>query len=84
MEDETYKALDKLSNNSQPWNFSSYQDKSICTPKKGGIYEIKDTDLKIKIDALTKNVNALAMGSPSMLPTHSMLIVVPSVLVLCT
>jgi hypothetical protein len=39
--DLSYKALDKLSNNSQHWDFSSSQDKSARNPKKGGIYELK-------------------------------------------
>ncbi|XP_059446553.1 uncharacterized protein LOC132178112 [Corylus avellana] len=60
---EVYNALDKLSDNSQQWDFSSCQDWSTCAPKKGGIYEIKeDTDLSIKIDALTKKVDALTVG----------------------
>ena len=63
MKEEAYKALDKLSNNSQQWNFSSCQDKSAYIPKKGGIYEVKeDTDLRIKIDVVTRKVDALAVG----------------------
>ena len=61
--DETYKALDKLSDNSQQWVFLSCWDRSARIPKKGGIYEVKeDTELRIKIDALTKKVNALTVG----------------------
>jgi hypothetical protein len=61
--DEAYKALYKLSDNSQQWDFSSYRDKSIHAPKKGGIYEIKeDSDLRIKIDAHTKKVDTLTVG----------------------
>ena len=61
--DEAYKALDKLSENSQRWDFSSCQDKYAHILKKGGIHEVKeDTDLRIKIDALSKKVDALAVG----------------------
>jgi hypothetical protein len=41
----------------------SCQDKFACIPKKGGTYEVKeDTDLRLKIDALTKKVHALFVG----------------------
>jgi hypothetical protein len=33
-EDEAYKAFDKLSNNSQQWDFSSCWDRSARIPKK--------------------------------------------------
>jgi hypothetical protein len=52
-----------LSNNSQQWDFSSYRDKSARIQKKGGIYEVKeDIELKMKIDALTKKVEALVVS----------------------
>jgi hypothetical protein len=58
--DLTYKALDKLSDNSQQWDFLSCRDKSARIPKKRGIYELKgETELKI---TLPKKVEALAMG----------------------
>jgi len=54
---------DKLFDNSPQWDFSSCRDKSARIPKKGGIYEVKeDSDLKMKIDALTRKVDALAVG----------------------
>jgi hypothetical protein len=63
MGDLAYKALDKLSDNSQQWDFSSFKDKSTRIPKKGGIYELQgDTELNMKIDALTKKVDALTVG----------------------
>lgn len=38
-------------------------DKSTRIPKKGGVYKIKeDIDLKMKIDALTRKVDAPAVG----------------------
>jgi hypothetical protein len=41
----------------------SCRDKFARIPKKGGIYEVKeDTDLRIKIDALTMKVDALVVG----------------------
>jgi len=52
-----------LSDNSQQWVFSSYRDKAACIKKKGGIYEVKeDFKLKMKIDALTKKVDALVVS----------------------
>jgi hypothetical protein len=55
--------LDKLSNYSQQCDFSSFQDKSACIPKKGDIYELKrETELNLKIDALTKKVDVLIVG----------------------
>ena len=63
MGDLAYKALDKLANSSQVWDFSSCQDKSTCTPRKGDIYELKgETELNMKIDALTKKVEALSVS----------------------
>ena len=61
--DLAYKALDKLADSSQVWDFSSCQDKSARTPKKEGIYELKgETELNMKIDALTEKVEALSVG----------------------
>ncbi|XP_062161989.1 uncharacterized protein LOC133869023 [Alnus glutinosa] len=45
------------------WDFSSYRDRSARIQKKGGIYEVKeDVELKMKLDALTKKVDALVVG----------------------
>ena len=64
MGDLAYKALDKLSNYSEVWDFTSCWDKSARTPKKGGIYELKrETELTMKIDALTKRLDALGVSS---------------------
>jgi len=61
--EEAYRTLDQLSNNSQQWDFSSYRDRSARIQKKGGIYEVKeDMELKMKLDALTKKVDALVIG----------------------
>jgi hypothetical protein len=58
-----YKALDKLSDSSQVWDFTSCRDKSAHIPRKGGIYELKrETEMNMKIDALTKRLDALAVG----------------------
>jgi len=60
---EAYRTLDLLSNNSQQLDFSSCQDKSARIQTKGGIYEVKeDIELKMKLDALTKKVDALIIG----------------------
>jgi len=64
-----------LFDNSQQWDLLSCRDKSARIPKKGGIYEVKeDIELKMKIDAHAKKVDALVVGKS--LPTHSMVIVV--------
>ena len=61
--DKAYKALDKLSHNSQQWDFLSCLEKPTCIPMKGGIYKLKiDAELNMKIDDLTKKVDALAMS----------------------
>jgi hypothetical protein len=53
MGDLAYKALDKLADSSQVWDFTSCRDKFARAPKKGGIYELKgETKLNMKIDAL--------------------------------
>jgi hypothetical protein len=39
--DLAYKALDKLADNSQQWDFTSCRDKSAQNPKTGGILELK-------------------------------------------
>jgi hypothetical protein len=53
MGDLAYKALDKLADSSQVWDFTSCRDKFARAPKKGGIYELKgETELNMKIDAL--------------------------------
>jgi hypothetical protein len=61
--EEAYRTLDQLSDNSQQWDFSSCRDKAAHIQKKGGIYEFKkDVELKMKIDALTKKVEALVVS----------------------
>jgi hypothetical protein len=70
-EDLAYKALDKLADSSQVWDFTSYQDKSARVPKKGGIYKLKgETEMNMKIDALTKRLDALSTG-PSINAAHT-------------
>jgi len=44
----------------------------------------EDIELKMKIDALTKKVDALVIGKSINAANHSMLVALPSVLVLCT
>jgi hypothetical protein len=61
--EKAYRTLDQLTDNSQQWDFSSYLDKSVRIQKKGGINEVKeDIELKMKLDALTKKVDALVIG----------------------
>jgi hypothetical protein len=66
-----YKALDKLADSSQVWDFTSYWDKSARAPKKGGIYELKgETEMNMNIDVLTKRLDALSTG-PSINAAHT-------------
>ena len=63
--DLAYKALDKLVDNSQQWDFMSCRDKSAQSPKKGGIHELKgETKLNLKMEAIVKRLDALNMGRP--------------------
>ncbi|XP_021834176.1 uncharacterized protein LOC110773973, partial [Prunus avium] len=58
-----YEFLENLSVNSQQWDFSNTLDKQIREPKKGGMYEVRsDSDLGIKIESLTRKVEALALS----------------------
>ena len=66
-----YKALDKLFDSSQVWDFTSCRDKSAHAPKKGGIYKLKgETEMNRKIDALTKRLDAVSTG-PSINAAHT-------------
>jgi hypothetical protein len=72
--DLAYKALDKLSDSSQVWDFTSCRDKSARAPKKGGIYELKgETEINMKIDVLTKRLDALSTG-PSINAAHTYIV----------
>jgi hypothetical protein len=63
--DLAYKALDKLADNSQRWDFTSCRDKSARNPKKGGIHELKgETELSSKMDAIVRRLDALSIGQP--------------------
>jgi hypothetical protein len=69
--DLAYKVLDKLVDSSQVWDFTSCRDKSVHPPKKGGIYELKgEIEMNMKIDALTKRLDALSTG-PSINAAHT-------------
>jgi hypothetical protein len=64
-DDLAYKALDKLADNSQLWDFTSCRDKSARNPKKGGIHELKgEAELNLKMDAIVKRLDALSLGKP--------------------
>jgi hypothetical protein len=63
--DLAYKALDKLANNSQQWDFMSCRDKSARNPKRWGILELKgETELAQRMDAIVKRLDALNVGKP--------------------
>jgi hypothetical protein len=61
--DLAYKALEKIADNSQHWDFTSCRDKSARTPKKGGILESKgETELAQRMDAIVQRLDALSVG----------------------
>jgi hypothetical protein len=63
--DLAYKALDKLADNSQQWDFMSCRDKSARNPKKGGIHELKgEAELNLRMDVIVKRLDALNVGQP--------------------
>jgi hypothetical protein len=63
--DLAYKALEKIADNSQHWDFTSCRDKSARNPKKGGIIELKgDTELSQRMDAIVRRLDALSVGKP--------------------
>jgi hypothetical protein len=63
--DRAYKALDKIADNLQQWDFSSCRDKSVQITKQGGIYELSgEVEMKLKIDALTKRLNTFNVSRP--------------------
>jgi hypothetical protein len=63
--DLAYKALEKIADNSQHWDFTSCRDKSARNPMKGGILELKgDTELSQRMDAIVRRLDALSVGKP--------------------
>lgn len=62
LEDAAYTFLEQLSESSQQWDFSNPRDKQSNTSKKGGIYEIREeSDIKARLDHLTRKVEALTL-----------------------
>src|SRR4051812_39167541 len=58
---ETYEFLENLSESSQQWDHSQRDRNS----RKAGLHEISaDTSINIKLDALTRKVEALTMSKP--------------------
>jgi hypothetical protein len=63
--DLAYKALEKIADNSQHWDFTSCRDKSARNPKKGGILELKgEQELTQRMNAIVKRLDAMSMGKP--------------------
>jgi hypothetical protein len=63
--DLAYKALDKLADNSQQWDFTSCRDKSAQNPKREGILELKgEIELAQRMDTIVKRLDALSVGKP--------------------
>jgi hypothetical protein len=61
--DAAYKALEKIADNSQHWDFTSCRDKSARTPKKVGILETKgENELAQRMDAIVQRLDALSVG----------------------
>jgi hypothetical protein len=62
-DDNAYKFLDKLSESSQQWDFSSRRDKSSSASKKGDLYDMKEeADLRGKLDSLSRKIEALSLS----------------------
>ena len=65
MGDLAYKALDKLANNSQQWDFRSCHDKLARNPMKGGIHEVKgEAELNLRMNAIVRRLDVLCVGKP--------------------
>jgi hypothetical protein len=63
--DLAYKALEKIADNSQYWDFTSCRNKSARNHKKWGIIELKgDTKLSQRMDAIVRRLDALSVGKP--------------------
>jgi hypothetical protein len=63
--DLAYKALDKLADNSQQWDFTSCCDKLARNPKKRGVHELKgEAELNLRMNAIVKRLDALILGKP--------------------
>jgi hypothetical protein len=63
--DRAYKALDKMADNSQQWDFSICRDKLVQITKKGGIYELSgEAEMNLKIDVLTKRLDTFNISRP--------------------
>jgi hypothetical protein len=63
-EDLAYKALDKLVDNSQQWDFTSC-DKSTRIPKKWGILKLKGkSELTQRMNAIVRRLDALHVEKP--------------------
>ncbi|XP_058216628.1 uncharacterized protein LOC131327478 [Rhododendron vialii] len=61
--DEAYEFLENLSESSQQWDFTSHRDKQSSISKRGGVYEVKeDSDVRVKLDNLTRKVEALVLS----------------------
>ena len=65
-ENNAWKVLETLSENSQQWDFSNQRERPVQAPKRGGLYEVRDdVDIKIALSNLTRKVEALALGQTS-------------------
>jgi hypothetical protein len=63
MGDLAYKALDKLADYSQQWDFTSCLDKSARNPRRGGIIDLKgETELAQRMDVIVKRLDAISVG----------------------
>jgi hypothetical protein len=61
--DLAYKALEKIADNSQHWDFTSCRYKSTRNSKKGGILKLKgEQELTQRMDAIVKRLDAMSMG----------------------
>ena len=69
--DEAWESLDTLSVNSQQWNCHDPRSKTSDTPKRGGIYDVKDdVDIKTSLANLTRRVEAMSLSQSMNNPIH--------------
>ncbi|KAM6553764.1 hypothetical protein CsatB_014526 [Cannabis sativa] len=69
--DEAWESLENLSVNSQQWNCQDPRSKASNTPKRGGIYDVKDdVDIKTSLANLTRRVEAMSLSQSMNTPMH--------------
>ncbi|KAM6543169.1 hypothetical protein CsatB_007616 [Cannabis sativa] len=69
--DKAWESLENLSVNSQQWNCQDPRSKASNTPKRGGIYDVKDdVDIITSLANLTRRVEAMSLSQSRNTPIH--------------